>query len=399
MDHESSVAPDAAAEPTGPTQPTERTEPARAPAPSPLRKRSLWPLVALLTVVVVGLAVALIVVRGTADDRPRAAVGQVFSAPFAEDDLPHYGEVLLPWARTKTGAGAAREELPDLLGAKANVRAPEGGRFVRVEVKLEKDYIIPLSAVGRPYTQKTEVVLRADGRDYPVSGRDGLVLDPNGPLQQGGGVWVAVEGDPKDLEVRVTTDGVSQVLDASDGSVEAGRAADLAEIPSQDELREMKGASCGTPTRLDDSGLRVDYRPSLKCRVQLALHTPYVDGLGWSDEGREFLVVHVVRPRRLSLISGRGDAATYWDAELEFSALLGDAEPLGPAMDVNDLNSGPLSISDPDDPEQLVFDVAQGEPMPDLTFDYQGQATTGGPFTVERRPIHFHWTLPGGDLS
>ncbi|WP_134742200.1 hypothetical protein [Nocardioides sp. 503] len=392
MDHESSVEPDAAAEPTEPT------EPAR-PAPPWTEPRSLWPLVAVLAVVVLGLSVALVVVRTGEDDRPRAEVGQLFDVPFEEDALPHYGEVLLPWARTKAGAGSTREELPDLVGAEANVRAPEGGRFVRVEVKLEEDYIIPLSSIGRPYSQETEVVLRADGRDYPVSGRDGLVLDPNGPLQQGGAVWVAVDGDPSDLEVRVTVDGVTQVVDASDGSVENGPAARLGELPSQDELRAMPSIPCGTPERLDDSGIRVDYRPGLKCLVQLTLRTPYVDGLGWADEGREFLVVHVVRPRRLSLVSGRGDAATFWDDDLQFSALLGDAEPLRPAANVNDLNAGFLSISDPDDPDQFVFDVAVGEPTPGLTFDYEGQAIDGEPFVQERRPLHFQWTISGGDLS
>ncbi|WP_193607345.1 hypothetical protein [Nocardioides lijunqiniae] len=389
MDHESSVAPVAEAEPT-------------APAAAPTlgrRRRSLWPLVAALTVVVVALAVALVVVRSVDDDRPRAAVGQLFDSPFQQDDLADYGEVLLPWARTKTGAGDVREELPDLLGAAANVRAPEGGRFVRVEVKLEKDYQIPLSAIARPYAQETEVVLRADGRDYPVTGRGGLVLDPNGPLQQGGGRWVAVEGDPTDLEVRVTVDGVTQVVDASDGSVEAGQAVDLAELPSQEEIRDAPDTPCGAPRRLDDSEVRVDYRPGLECRVQFTLRTPYVDGLGWAEEGREFLIVHVVRPHRLSLVSGRGDDTTYWDDELELSARLGDAQPLRPAGNVNQLNAGFLSIQDPDDPDQLVFDVARGEPVADLTIDYRGEATDGEPFVSERRPVHFQWTIAGGDLS
>ncbi|MBC9731940.1 hypothetical protein [Nocardioides marmotae] len=402
MNHESSAEPRAATEPTAPTAPTEPTEPTGPARPAPPRTegRSLWPLVALLAVLVVGLSAALVVVRAGEDDRPRAQVGQLFDVPFAEDDLPHYGQVLLPWARTKAGAGAPREELPDLLGAEANVRAPEGGRFVRVEVKLEEDYSIPLSSIGRPYAQETEVVLRADGRDYPLSGPDGLVLDPDGPFQQGGGVWVAVDGNPTELEVRVTVDGLTQVVHASDGAVESGQAAGLGELPSQEQLAEREAIPCGTPRRLDDSGLRVNFRPDLECHVQLTLRTPYVDGLGWAEEGREFLVVHVARPRRVSLVSGRGEATRFWDDEaLEFSARLGDAEPLRPAANVNALSEGLLTISDPDDPDQLVFDVAAGKPAPDLRFDYQGQAVDGEPFVRERRPVHFRWTIPGGDLS
>ncbi|MBM9460745.1 hypothetical protein JK386_12595 [Nocardioides sp. zg-536] len=394
MDHERSVEPEAAPETPAPAV----SEPVRLASPR-AERRNLWPVVALLAVLVVGLSATLVVVRPGEDDRPRAEIGQLFEVPFAEDELSHYGQVLLPWARTKVGAGAPREELPDLLGEQANVRAPEGGRFVPVEVKLEEDYAIPLSSVGRPYVQQTEVVLRADGRDYPLSGRDGLVLDPEGRGPQGGGVWVAVDGDPTELEVRVTVDGVTQVVHASDGSVEGGQADRLGELPSPEELLAREATPCGTPRRLDDSEIRVGFLAGLECRVQRTLRTPYVDGLGWAEEGREFLVVHVVRPRRLSLVSGRGDATTSWDADdLQFSAHLGNAEPLRPAANVNDLNAGRLSILDPADPAQFVFDVAMGKPTLDLRFDYQGQAVDREPFVRERREVHFQWTVPGGDL-
>ena len=361
-------------------------------------RRSLWPFVALMTAVVLALAGALVVVRAQ-DGRPRAAVGEVFDHPFQEDPLPHRGEVLLPWARTQVGAGEPRAELPDLLGAAPTVQAPEGGSFVRVEVALEEDYTIPLTALASPYVEETEVVLRADGRDYPLSVPGGLVLDPNGPAGQDGGRWVAVEGEPTDLEVRITVDGMTQVVDAADGSVDVGRAAELADIPSAEELQDAAGTRCGRPRRLDSTPLAVTYRPALRCQVQLSLRTPYVDGIGWAEPGREFLVVHVIRPRDVDLSTGTGDDTKYWDTELRSDIRLGDADPVASWADVNSLNQGTFALQDPDDPGQAVFDVARGEPTGDLTLDLVARARLGEPFVTERRVVRFQWTVPGGELG
>ena len=40
--------------------------------------------------------------------------------------------------------------------------------YALAEVDLEEDFQIPLSAVGAPYVQETEVVLRADGAEWLV---------------------------------------------------------------------------------------------------------------------------------------------------------------------------------------------------------------------------------------
>ncbi|MCD4534188.1 hypothetical protein LRP67_08855 [Nocardioides sp. cx-169] len=373
----------------GPDEPAESKQ-----APG---RRSLWRVVVVLTVVVLSLAATLVAVRAQ-DSRPRAAVGDVFGHPFSEDPLPHPGEVLLPWARIQVAAGQVSEELPDLLGAEPTVRAPEGGSFVRVEVNLAEDYRIPLSAVSAAYVGDTEIVLRADGRDYPLSVPGGLSMEPSGPLQQDGGRWVAVEGEPEELEVLVTVAGLTQVVDAADGSVEAGRAAGLGALPSPEELRGLRGTPCGEPRRLDRAPVTVHYLPGLECRVQLTLRTPYVDGLGWAETGREFVVVHVVRPRRLSLVSGRGDAAQYWDSRLRFAARLAGREPVAPEVDVNDLSRGGLTLLDPQDPTQVVFEVGEGEPLGDLTLDLLADASLGEPFVTRRHEVRFRWTVPGGEL-
>lgn len=359
------------------------------------RSRPLWPLVAALTVVVVALTVALVVVRAQ-DDRPHAAVGDTFAAPYSEGTLPHLGEVLLPWAHAQVGAGEPQAELPDLLGADANVQAPDGGSFVRVDVDVDLQDLIPVAAVATPFAQETEVVLRADGRDYLLSVPGGLEISPNGAYDQDGARWVAVDGEPSDLEVRITVDGVTQVVDASDGSVEAGQASDLAALPSVEDLQDTDKIRCGASRRLDTTRLTVAYKPAMRCWVQLALRTPYVDGIGWAATGREFLVVHAVLPRDLSLTTGRGDATTYWDNDLRIEARLGDAEPLAPAVDVNTLNQGVLSIQDADDPVQVIFDVAAGEPVADLTLRLLADARLGEPFVTKRQTMRFEWTVPVG---
>ena len=279
------------------------------------------------------------------------------------------------------------------------MQAPDGGSFVLVEVELQDDYPIPLTSVRSGYTQETEMVLHADGRDYPLTGPGGLVLDPNRPFRQGGNVWVAVEGEPTDMEVRVTVDGVTQVVDTSDGSVDAGQAAGLADLPTPDELRQVPDISCGKPERLDSTGIEVTYRPHLDCLAQFTLRTPYVDGLGWAEPGREFFVLHMVRPSRLSLASGSGQDVTYWDSRVRFTARLGGAEPVSPLANVNDLNEGTFTLQDPENPDQLVFDVAQGEPVGDLVFDLVVDATRGAPFVKEHRKLVFEWTIAGAELG
>lgn len=356
-------------------------------------RRSLWPVVAVLAVVVVALAVALVVIRSQ-DGRPRAAVGQVFADPSDSESLPHLGEVLLPWARTEVGAGDVREELPDLEGAEPNVRAPDGGSFVRVEMDLANDYPVPYAAVGLPFAAQIDVVLHADGRDYPVPE---VAIDPDQSVDQGGSRWVAVDGEPGDLEVRVTVDGVTQVVDASDGSVDAGQAADLARLAADDVLAPAPSTRCGAPRRLDTTNIYPSYRPDLTCKVGPVLRMPYVDGLGWAEPGREFVVLQVVRPRELQLASGRGTDKEFWISDVDVTVRLGGADPVAPPVRANHLGTG--SIVDPEDPDQEVFDVAAGEPLGDLTVEVVAAARIGEPFVTARRDVTFRWTIAGGELA
>jgi hypothetical protein len=296
------------------------------------------------------------------------------------------------------GVGEPQPALPDLLGAEPNVRAPAGGSFVRVDVTLVEGGRLPLAAVAAPFAQETEVVLRAAGRDYLVNGPGGIVVDPNGLFDRGGSRWVAVDGTPRDLEVRVTVDGVTQVV-AADGSVDAGRATELEALPSLDEVAATEPRPCGPVRRLDDTDLRNDYRAGLRCQVQLALRTTYVDGIGWAEPGREFLVVHLVLPTRVRFTTGRGDATQFWNSEMRFETTVGGAGPVAGPVDVNSLNAGSFGIQDPETPEQVVFDVPLGDETGELVVGLVAAAQPTDPFDDTRREVRYQWTVAGTELA
>jgi len=187
-----------------------------APRPSAVRS-SRWLLPCLLAVVVLALAVALVVVRNQ-DGRPRADVGALLHQEAQEESLDHSAEVVVPWAGLDIGVEGPREELPDVAGVPANLRAPDDGSFVRVQARVAEE--APAGDVRDP--EEVYLVLRADGRDYPLTVTGGLSLDPEAPTEQGGELWIAVEGQPEDLEVRVSVGDERHVVRA-DGTVESGR--------------------------------------------------------------------------------------------------------------------------------------------------------------------------------
>ncbi|KRF10984.1 MULTISPECIES: hypothetical protein [unclassified Nocardioides] len=360
----------------------------------PVRRRLLPLLAAVMAVVVAALALTLVVVKKD-DRRPRAEVGDVFRAPSPAKDLPDQATVWIPWARLHVAAGEPKDTLPDLSGAPANLQAPDGGSFVRVQATIEDR--IPVATIATPFVMEIEVVLRADGKDYPLSGPGGLGLDPNGPLDQGGERWVAVEGHPKDIEVRITVDDETQVVDASDGSVDNGRAAALADIPSAEELADLDDFGCGRfrqrpALRGDDSPLRISYPEYVTCTVTVSLRTPYVDGIGWAEPGREFMVVQVEPPHDVSV---RTEAIALWRSSFTLSASL-EGRPSVRSSDLSSFDNGYLSSPDGD---QFVFDVAAGEPAGDLALSAHVRAHVGDAIVTERKRTVIAWTVPGRKLA
>lgn len=352
-----------------------------------LRQRlTFLPLI--LALIVVGLTVALKVVNES-NHRPRAHVGEVFDYPYHESPLPRSGELVVPWARLEVSAGQAEDELPDISGAEANVRAPAGGSFVRVDVRGKGDIVF--AAIAAPNEPDVDLLLRADDKDYPLFGPGGLDVGDHNFTSFDDAIWVAVEGHPKDLAVVVRIGSEEQILNASDGSVELGRAAGIANLPTYSEqIGNRNDFSCGRFRRVDDSPLQVPYPRFVGCTIQHTLHTPYVDGIGWAQPGREFLVVLLGGPTNVDVLVPGG--ARSYDTSLKHSAELGGtpsmADPWGPDRDASDLSD-----------LQFVFDVAEGEPVGDLAITTRINARGQTGFTSKTERAAIQWTIPGRKLA
>ncbi len=288
-----------------------------------------------------------------------------------------------------------QDDLPDLLGARPNVQAPEDGSFVRVEVNAKESF--PLTVISARYVSEVELVLRADGTDYPLSGRGGIVLDPAGTNPRSEDRWVAVQGHPEDLSVVVRLDGEEQVVDASDGSVDPGRFVDLAGLPTiQEQFQNRTSFSCGRFTRLDDSPITLPYPQYVDCRVAQVMRTPYVDGLGWAEPGREFLAVQIERPNQIDVTVDDGAPTdTYYSSTLAISGKLNGRPSLAAPAGMKALGQYVLG------PEgtQLVFDVAKDRPAGDLTVTTRIRARGQIGFTIRTERAAIRWTVPGRKLA
>ena len=310
-------------------------------------------------------AVALVVAGGVAwaraDTRPHAEAGQVFDPAFQQDELGTGADVLLPWVRAEIAVGKPRDELPDTLGAEPNLRAPDGGAFVQVQVNIDTENLIPLYLDSPGPVGRAELVLTDGDHRYPLTHvPGGFHLDAAAPelglLQR----YLAVEGSPEHWSVEVDYDGQTWVVDLDDGTSDPGPQDALAEIPAVDE-QQQPAQRCGKPRW--SSGFRpTESYNQPKCRVIHQMRVAYVDGLGWAEPGREFLVVQVESYEPGFARSPGGVDYLVRDPAMSYG--LDGREPLAVA-EVNDLG-GPLTLQLPYDPDQVTFDVAADEPVPDL---------------------------------
>lgn len=368
-----------------------------APAARPAGLPSWWWLVATMAsgaVLALTLSLAVATMDEGDDPRPRAVAGDVLDPPYSHDPLPVSGRVVLPWQHVDVAIGAPQEQLPDIGGDPADVGPPEDGGFVRVDARPALDGQIPLVATTRPLQSEVELVLRADGVEYPLSGKGGLELDPNDPSSGAGGTrWVAVPGEPTDLEVAVLVEGQEQTVRA-DGTVTARRAADLKELP-RGSAASKEPIRCGTLRREDDSPLRVDPEREPDCRLTSVLRTPFVDGIGWAPAGREYLAVAVSHDEDFRV---EGPGGSRWEETHRLGASLEGTGPLDGPTNLNALDRGTLAVQDPEDPDQFVFEVPAEGPDRDLTVDLTVEARPQDPFVSDRERMKLAWTIPAWRL-
>ncbi|WP_157074996.1 hypothetical protein [Janibacter limosus] len=361
---------------------------------------SWWRVVATLavgTVIALALALAMATMSEGGDPRPVAAIGSVHDFPFAEDELPHRGVVSLPWQRIEVAVGDPQGQLPPLQGDAADIAPPEGGSFVRVDARRVDSSQLAFAAIGRPLQVEVEIVLHADGAEYPLSGPGGLGFDANGAdLPSTGSRWVAVPGHPTDLEVAVLVDGEEQTVH-QDGSVDAGRASGLTELEPLTQASQQDERSCDPVRRTDHSELRLpDHRNEPACTVTAVFRTPYADGIGWARDGHEYLVVVATHDDVLSVDRPDGER---WRATNTFTGRLDGAEPVVEPVDVNAVNAGTLAIQDPDGPRMLVFEVPETGSTGDLTLGLDVDARPDDAFASSAgQQMHLEWTVPEEEL-
>lgn len=378
-----------------------------APSGAPHTRPGVRPRhVATAAVGVVVVVLSLLVATGAlAEEPPRARVGDVLvvtdgAGDWGGDaDLGGADEVLLPWARLEVRTGPAVTELAPDSGS-AQLAAPAGGSLVplRVDLDLERSPELPTVPGSAPVT--ASAVLRAGGRDYPLTDPGGLDLgpwEPGEPLSTL--VWVAVDGEPDDVRVAVDVDGQTQVAGG-----DPGRAAALADVPTQGDTGVPDGDTtrtpCGRPVTARAPGLRLGRVGTSWCRVDAAFRTPYVAGVGWADEGRDLVVVEVrldVDRFRPLVVVAPGELPWQLRDPL-LDVRLDGAEPVVAV----DPTRGFVAARGTARTRSYVFDVpsdqASGDAVGELDVRLTMVATTADPFDTRGRDVRLDWRIPAGGL-
>lgn len=215
---------------------------------------------------------------------PRAEVGWVLVGGERGSDA-FSEEIRLPWAEAIVSVGKPTEAVGT---DDARLRAPEDGSLVQVSLEFGDGLSRPmLRDVGLSVPQ---IELVAAGTSYPLTGfAESAVLSGDSYVMSEFSRTVAVRGTDPEVSVRITLADESLTLSA-DG-VEAGRFAELDELPRLGD-EDRTALDCGEPelpagvtVPRDETWLRG------KCSAGASVRTPFVDGLGWAAEGHEWMVV------------------------------------------------------------------------------------------------------------
>jgi hypothetical protein len=164
----------------------------------------------------------------------------------------------------------------------------DGGRYVGISWDFDQRsggsaaVVLPLAETVEP----ARIALVADGHRYPVADAYNVVLDGRGIQDVAArDRYVAVTGDPDELRLEVTYDGLTQQVEFPSGKVRATQATALADIPQTRDVQRCR--ALGEP---DLHGLT---EIPFDCRANATARLPYVVGLGWAKPGREWAVVDV----------------------------------------------------------------------------------------------------------
>lgn len=270
--------------------------------------------------------------------------GTLISETASEALVGRTAEVRIPWGSLQVTISEPIEETED------GRRAGHDASLVGVQVALDgPEDLLVADRLPDGGLQDPTFTLVADEEEYLLEGLTGWVED-NEIAQVARRQYVAVKGEPSQISLRVGFDGVDQVVDALTGDVDRDAAEPLY------ELGFASGAQpCGDPLwspGASDVGENVT-----TCVVTSAAQRPYVAGLGWAPEGKNWMVVTVLTGAPTEFEGPDGtyevddSTSTYLlDAQgPEESFALNDALPVGAAEDASD-------------PQVVIFEVDPDRP-------------------------------------
>jgi len=270
--------------------------------------------------------------------------GTLISETASEALVGRTAEVRVPWGSLQVTVSEPIEETED------GKQAGHDASLVGVQVALDgPEDLLAADRLPDGALQDPTFTLVADEEEYLLEGLTGWV-EGNEIAQVARRQYVAVKGEPAEISLRVGYDGADQVVDGLTGDVDRDAAEPLY------ELGFANGAQpCGDPlwsTGASDVGENVT-----TCVVTSSAQRPYVAGLGWAPEGKNWMVVTVMTGAPTEFAGPDGTYAvedstsTYLlDARApEVSFALNDALPAGAAEDTND-------------PQVVIFEVDPDRP-------------------------------------
>lgn len=228
-------------------------------------------------------AVALLPACSSVTGGERAPKGSVLETSL---DVPGtHTYVVIPDGRIDFTVGAPETDLP---GSQEYDRAPDGGSFVGVSWTWESQHAVRVHEEGQEEIVPS-ISLVADGKEYSL---DEVMIpedEERRPVDFFGGAYVAVDGEPEELAIRVEYDGLEQTAPAEgwDGTEDHGAAAALYGVP---EGPSRYRRDCGEPAVDSHSNFSLDQ--TVNCNVQVS-RMPYHQSVGWAAADKEWLVLEV----------------------------------------------------------------------------------------------------------
>lgn len=300
------------------------------------------------------LALAAAVLAGCGEDEVDIAPGDLVSARY--DDQFEDGRrasVTLPVGRLLVRAEEpvsriAREDTRELT----EVSAPSGMTFVPITWQ----YDAWASDAVQTYVDTVDsptIDLVTGGATYPVRSPDRDGTDPES-------FYVLVEGDAEDRSLRVEFDGVTQTVDLVTGKRDAGRAAGLYDVDTE----QLRTRSCSDEDEWFEGGADVEFQ----CRLRGPVVLPYAAG-AWAEPGRQWLAVSLETSlSAFNLIEGPGLYAVYGATRLRVDVRLDGrkaARTIAPATETDICPNFDTATCDYG--QHLVFEVPEDAPLGDLT--------------------------------